>query len=132
VAPLFGNKEEKAAKEAAAASESARLVALPVEDLAAEIMPAFGLDGAFHSGHRSGPVEVCKWLLAPYSGSSKYTQPVLGPTIESLQALEHAGLVEGRNFGSNGRASSYDATRLGETALAENSVRQKLSPASGA
>jgi hypothetical protein len=39
---LFGNREEKRAKAAAAQAESERLVALPVRELAAEIMPAFG------------------------------------------------------------------------------------------
>jgi len=46
--------------------------------------------------------------------------------IEALQALEQAGLVTRRSFGSRGQASTYHATRLGETALAEGSVRRHL------
>lgn len=124
---LFGNKEEKAAKKEAARAESDRLVALPVADLAVEIMPAFGPDGIqAGSGHRQGAVEVAKWLLSDFDGSVKYSQPVLGPSIEGLKALERAGLLESRNFGS-GNAATYHATRLGETALAEGSVKQQLS-----
>jgi hypothetical protein len=76
---LFGNKEEKAAKAAAAQAESERLIALPVADLAAEIMPAFGPDGIeAKSGHRQGPTEVTEWLFASTSAKVKYRQPVLG------------------------------------------------------
>jgi hypothetical protein len=121
---LFGNRKEKAAKEGAAAEESERLVALPVADLAAEIMPAFGPDGLqAKTGHRQGPMEVTSWLLASFSTSVKYRQPILGPVIEGLQALDNAGLVEHRTFGGG---STYNATRLGETALAEGSVRERL------
>jgi hypothetical protein len=42
---LFGNREEKTARAAAAEAESERLRSLPVADLAAEILPAFGPDG---------------------------------------------------------------------------------------
>jgi hypothetical protein len=43
---LFGNKDEKAAEEAAGAAEVASLEALSTDELAVELMPAFGPDGA--------------------------------------------------------------------------------------
>lgn len=112
---LFGNKDEKRAKEAAAQAESERLMALPVADLAAEIMPAFGPDGInAGSGHRQGPMEVTEWLFASTSTKVRYRQPTLGPVIEGLQMLDNAGLLAQRNFGgSNSSASTYHATRLG-------------------
>jgi hypothetical protein len=88
---LFGTREEKRAKETAAQAQSERLAALPVADLAAEIMPAFS------------------------------------PAIEALQVLENAGLLSSRDFGGSGSsASTYEATRAGEEALADGSVRQRL------
>jgi hypothetical protein len=122
---LFGHKEEKRAKEAAAQAESDRLLALPVRELAVEIMPAFGPDGInAKSGHRQGPMEVVSWLLP--DTPVKYRQPMLGPVIEALGVLEHAELLTRRTFGSKGQASTYHATRLGETALVEGTIRQQL------
>jgi hypothetical protein len=52
---LFGNRKEKAAKEAAAQEELDRLTALPIPELGAEIMRAFGPNGLqTKSGHRQG------------------------------------------------------------------------------
>ena len=126
---LFGNKEEKRAKEAAAQAESDRLLALPIDELAVEIMPAFGPDGInAKSGHRQGPTEVVSWLLP--DASVKYRQPILGPVIEALGVLEHADLLTRRAFGSKGQASTYHVTRLGETALADGTIRQRLATGS--
>ncbi|MBK5231978.1 MAG: hypothetical protein JJE13_03215 [Thermoleophilia bacterium] len=123
---LFGGGVEKEAKKAAAQAESDRLAALPVQDLAAEVMQAFGPDGLqIKSGHQQGALQVAGWLLRDFSTKVKYTQPVFGPTIEALGILDTAGLVDGRNFGS-GNAKTYNVTRLGETALAEGDVRERL------
>ena len=122
---LFGSKSEGQAKAAAAEAESLRLRSLPVPELAAEVLPAFGTDGInAKPGHRQGPVEVVSWLLP--DASVKYRQPVLGPVIEALGVLEHADLLTRRSFGSKGQASTYQVTRLGETALAEGTVRAQL------
>jgi hypothetical protein len=122
---LFGNKADKREKVAAAESNSARLIAMPVLDLAAEIMPAFGPDGInAKSGHRQGPMEVVSWLLP--DASVKYRQPLIAPVIEALGVLEHANMLSRSSFGSRGQASTYRATRLGETALAEGTVRGEL------
>jgi hypothetical protein len=125
---LFGNRDEKRAREAAAQAESERLAALPVAELAAAVMPAFGAEGiAAGSGHRQGPIEVTEWLFDSTSTKVKYRQPVLGPVIEALQLLDGAGLVGRRSFGgANSSASTYHATRLGEAALADGSVAQHL------
>jgi hypothetical protein len=122
---LFGNKAAKQAKAAAAESESARLVALPVHDLADAIMPAFGPNGInAKPGHRQGPMEVVSWLLP--DASVKYRQPLLSPVIDALGVLEDANMLARRSFGSGGQASTYHSTRLGETALAAGTVRGQL------
>jgi hypothetical protein len=46
VSPLFGKSEEKKAEKAAAKAEVERINALPVAELARDLMPAFGHDGA--------------------------------------------------------------------------------------
>jgi hypothetical protein len=69
-------------------------------------------------------MEVVAWLLP--DASVKYRQPILGPVIEALGVLEHADLLTRRSFGSRSQASTYHATRLGETALADGSVRQQI------
>jgi hypothetical protein len=121
---LIGNAD-RAAKGAATQAESQRLAALPVRELAAEVMPAFGPSGIdAKSGHRQGPMEVVAWML-PHS-SGKFRQPILGPVIEALGVLEHSDLVTRRSFGSRGTASTYHASRLGETALSEGTVRTQL------
>jgi hypothetical protein len=125
---LFGNREEKAAKEGAAQEELDRLIALPMPELGAEIMRAFGPNGLqTKSGHRQGPVEITKWLMSDFSRKTKYTQSLLRPVMEGLQTLENAGLVQSRGFGDEGAASTYHATRAGEEALADGSVAQRLS-----
>jgi len=121
---LFGNNEEKRAKAAASELEAERLRALPLEELAAEVLPAFGADGmAIKSGHQRGAMQVVSWLL-PDAGV-KHRQPLLGPAIEALGALEHADLLTRAQFG-RGSASTYRLSRLGETALNEGTVRERL------
>lgn len=125
--PLFGNRDETAGKETAAKAEMDRLVGLSAPDLGVEIMHAFSPDGLeTKSGHRQGPAEVTKWLMSSYSSKTKFTQPLLRPVMEGLQALDSAGLVESRAFGDRGAASTYHATRAGEQALADGSVAQRL------
>jgi len=122
---LFGDKAPKQAKAAAAEAESERLGALPVEDLAVEIMPAFGPNGIrAKSGNRQGPLEVVSWLVPDLPMGNRNT--VLGPVTEALGVLEHANLLTHRSFGSHGRSSTYHASRLGEAALAEGTVREQL------
>ncbi len=119
---MFGDKADKQASRAGAQAESERLRSLPVRELAAEVMRAFGPDGIkARTGHRQGPVEVVSWLLP--GAAMRYRQPLLGPVIEALGVLEHANLVTRRPFGD---ISTYHASRLGEAALAEEKVRHEL------
>ena len=77
------------------------------------------------TGHRQGPVDVARWLLSDYSTKTKYTQPVLGPSIAALGALEDAGLVERTSKGNSG-ASAYRATRAGDEAIANRAIGKHL------
>jgi len=123
---LFGGGEDKEAAQA----ESDRLRNLPLPELAAAIMPAFGPDGInAKSGHQQGPMEVVSWLMRGHSQKVRYRQPLLGPTIEALPLLERAGLVTRRTFGTSG--STYSATRLGETSLADGTVGEQLATSPG-
>jgi hypothetical protein len=124
---LFGNKEEKRSQEAAAEVESRRLAGLPVADLAAEVLPAFGPEGInAGGGGQEGPMEVAKWLLASTSSKAKYKGVILGPVVEALQLLDNKGLVGRRSFGASSSGSTYDLTRLGKEALADGSVEKYL------
>jgi hypothetical protein len=119
---LFGGGDDKAA----ARAEAERLAALSLPDLATAVMPAVSPGGLeTKSGHQQGAVEVAGWLLREHSKSLRVRQPVLGPTIEALGLLENAGLVTRRPFG---RGSTYHATRSGEAALADGTVREQLDP----
>jgi hypothetical protein len=128
MSPLFGNREEKAARAAAGNAEVERLVALPVPDLAAEIMPAFGPDGPKGHGpnHGINRLQVVIYLMRSFTGADKAGTRLQEPIREGIQALENAGLaVETRTQ----HGTWYNATRQGESALADGTVRQHL-PAS--
>ncbi len=58
---------------------------------------------------------------------SGYSKQLLDPVREALQVLEHAELVIRRaQGGGSGAAAWLKATRLGETALAEGTVKEHL------
>jgi hypothetical protein len=139
---LFGNKEKKAAEDAATAAEFGRLCALPRPDLAVEIMPVFGPDGQRPTGGRPGIgiMQILLWLTMSKPGGSKYMSQMEQPVREALQLLEHANLVIASTAGgqkhmsgvtpgevlTKGASSWLNATSLGEAALAEGTVRQHL------
>jgi hypothetical protein len=128
VSPLFGNKEDKVAQEAAAKAEAGRLGALSVAELAAEMMPAFGADGPGRgSRHEVNVLQVANWLMSPYPRGTKFLGELEQPVREGIQALEHAGLVQ--RWGEPSAGGRLSATRLGEAALADGSVRQYLDAA---
>lgn len=125
MSPLFGNREEKAAQKASSNAEVDRLVTLPVPDLALEIMPAFGSDGPKGHGPNDGInlLQVIAFLTRSTPGADKAATRLQEPVREGVQALEHAGLV----VRSGGREGSwYNATRLGQSALSDGTVRQNL------
>jgi hypothetical protein len=123
--PLFGNREDKAARKAAAEAEAKRLAALPVSALAAELMPAFGPDGPGRgSRHEVNLLQLANWLMRSFPGATKHLRDLERPTREAVQALEHAGLIE--RLGQHGIGQRFAATRLGEAAIADGSARQHL------
>jgi hypothetical protein len=122
---MFGNKQEKADQDAVARIEADRLLALPVPDFAAEVMRAFGPGGVpTTGGRRVGTLQIAVWLMKPFPRGSTHLKVLLDPIREGLQALENAGLVLRRHLGQG--SSEYVATRVGESALADGSVRQHL------
>ncbi len=125
MSPLFGNKEDKAAQQTAAAVEIERLCGLPVAELATEILPAWGAEGARRvMGNSPGTLQVMQWLTDGYRRRPSI-KPLLVPVQEAIQALENAGLLR-RAIHSNG-GSSVDITHLGEAALSDGTVREHLS-----
>jgi hypothetical protein len=125
MSPLFGKSEEKIAQEAAAQAAFERLSALPVADLAAEILPAFGPDQT-RTAHSL--VGACVWLMDSQPRGKRYLIDLKRPVQEALQALEHAGLLIGkvRSGGSGNAQTIMNITRMGETALAEGDIRRYL------
>jgi hypothetical protein len=128
--PLFGKSKEKGAQEDAARAEVERLNALPVEDLAREIMPAFGPDGP-RAGKEINALQISNWLMRSYGGGAKHLRELHTPVCEGVQALEHAGLVQvfSGERGSIANGAHAKATRLGETALANNELEQLIKEA---
>jgi len=120
---LFGNKEEKVAQDQAAKAEADRLQALSATQLAEEVMPAFGPEGA-RPGNEINILQVMSWLMSSYPRGTKYLTQLRDPTWEAIQALENAGLVI--RMGSGGQGGRLKATSLGETALAEGTVAENL------
>jgi hypothetical protein len=123
---LMDRRRERAAASAAtdgaAQMEVDRLVALEPEDLAVELMPAFGPDGAKSRGRiGTGPLQVIEWLMKPV-GRGVSTKPLVPVVLAGLQALEHAGLVQERTSGVGTGARFYSLTPRGETALADGSA----------
>jgi hypothetical protein len=122
---LFGNKEEKRAQDAAAKVEADRLADLPVADLAAAILPAFGPDGPAKGGDKDiGALQVGMYLMRDFPRGNQFIKGLLEPLKEGIQALENAGLVK-RTVQSIG-GSTVSATRLGLQAIEEDAARKYL------
>ena len=101
---MFGKKNERAARGAAAREAADSLLSLPVAALAAEIMPAFGPDGVSTKyGQRIGALQVANWLLKQYPRGTGQLKELLNPVREALQALEHAELILRRPLGGGRR-----------------------------
>jgi hypothetical protein len=89
-------------------------------------MPAFGPGGAKAKG-RSGAaaMQVIQWLVADYP-----RHPSLRPLADSvpvaLQRLAAAGLLKATSSGIGTGVQSYSPTPVGEEALADGSVAQRL------
>jgi hypothetical protein len=119
---LFGNKEEKAGKEAAGAAEVERLVGLSADDLAVELMPAFGPDGAKAKGKQgTPPMQIIQWLMSdfPYHPSLK---PLVDSVLAALERMVATGLLSRSTSGIGTGAQSFKLTPLGESTLADGSI----------
>jgi hypothetical protein len=115
---LFGNKEEKRAKEAAGAAEVERLVGLSADELAAELLPAFGPDGAKSKGRQgTPPMQIIQWLMRdhPYHPSLK---PLVDSVLAALEKMVGDGLLSRSTSGIGTGAQSFKLTPLGESTLA--------------
>jgi hypothetical protein len=125
MSPLFKKSEAKAAEEAAATAEADRLGALAPSDMAVELMPAFGPDGPKGRGP-NGAINILQVgiaLLDKIPRGMSHMSQLQEPIREGLQVLEHAELVL-RTTRQSG--TWYNATSLGETALAEGTVEQSI------
>ena len=120
--PLFGKSQEKLAREAAAKAEAERLMALPVTDVAAELMEAFRpSDGTAASG--KGDLQIAMWTMRSFKGGDHHVRELKAPVAEGLQVLINAGLL----VRTESRGPGWlKVTRAGETALAQNNVRECL------
>jgi hypothetical protein len=123
MSPLFRRNEEKAARKAAAREEIDRLRALNVADLAVAVFPGLGPDGPTH-GTSVRVQQLCEFLLADYPGAGHMdTLDLLAPVRRAIDLLHGGGLVSPISVQ---REPVWRITPLGEIALAEGSVRQRL------
>jgi len=123
VSPLFRRNEEKAARKAAAKQEIKRLRALSVDDLAVLVLPGLGPDGPTH-GTSVRAQQLCIHLLADYPGAGQLdTLDLLRPVGKALDRLRAAGLVSPISVQ---RDPVWQITPLGESTLAEGTVRERL------
>ena len=125
MSPLFGKSEAKAGQDDAAKAEADRLGALSPADMAVVLMDVFGPDGPMGRGPSGGIniLQVGIALLEKTPRGTTYMSQLQEPIREGLQVLEHAEPV----LRTTRQAGTwYNATRLGETALADGTVRQKI------
>ncbi|OBK47474.1 hypothetical protein [Mycobacterium kubicae] len=142
--PLFKKNIKAAWTEATAALEAQaeRLMALPpAGDLAAELMEAFGPNGA-KRGKPLTQLDLVTWKLRGYQFDSRGQRAMVykklgAPIREAMQVLEHAELVQLRVRSES--ADTWSATSRGRQALerGKDAVRQCIAerggrPAAGA
>ena len=120
---MFRRNEEKAARKAAAKEEIARLRAVPVDDLAVDVLPALGPDGPTR-GTSIRVQQLCEYLLRDYPGAGQMdTLNLTAPVNRALDMLDDAGLVSPISVQ---RTPVWRITPLGERILAEGTVRERL------
>lgn len=129
--PLFGKNPEKAAQAGAADAEVARLQAIPRGELAAELLPGLGKNGAHRIGATPGINlgQLMIWKMSAFPKATGYLTKLEVPVREAVQLLEHASLVERRG----GRAGThFEASTLGEEAIVAGNTLQYLTGQPGA
>jgi hypothetical protein len=121
---MFGNSDEKAT----ARAECERFSALPVAELAAAILPAFGPDAKRPA---NGPIMAADWLVASYPRGvrAQCVHDLVVPVRAAIEALLHAGLL-GQRMQNTGGGRLF-LTSAGETALARGNARQYLEEGMG-
>ena len=123
MSPLFRRSEEKVARKAAARVEIDRLRALSVDDLAVKVLPGLGPDGPTHATSVRGQ-QLCEYLLKDYPGAGHLdTLDLMAAVNRALDRLQDARLVSPISVQ---RTPIWRITPLGETILAEGTVRQRL------
>jgi hypothetical protein len=124
--PLFGKKRDPAQDEAERA-EIERLTALPPADLAVEIMPAFGPEGP-RGGKEMSSLQIVIWLMRRHPRGTRNVDALHTAVREAMQVLEHAELIWKLHSSRSAASGSdrWNATRLGEAALANGDVRQHI------
>jgi hypothetical protein len=125
---LFGHNPKKEAEKAAAAAEVARLEALPLPELAAELLPGYGKGGARRLAGATGINigQLMIWLMRDYPRATGFMVTLQEPVRAAVQLLEHADLVERRTYG---RSTQVNATALGEEAIAAGTAKLFLAGA---
>jgi hypothetical protein len=118
---IFGDKQAKRAEEEAAKTEADRLVALPVADLATEILPAFGPAGPGKGDKEIGTLQIGMFLMDDFPQGRQFIKQLVDPIHEGIQALENAGLIERRNH--NIGTSTVKVTRAGLDAIESGGER---------
>jgi hypothetical protein len=123
MSPLFRRNEEKAARKAAARVEIDRLRAVPVPDLAADVLVGLGPDGPTH-GTSIRVQQLCQYLLRDFPGAGQMdTLDLSAPVNRALDMLDDAGLASPISVQ---RTPVWRITPLGEETLTEGNVRERL------
>jgi hypothetical protein len=114
---LFGskNKTDKQADAVAAEAEVDRLVGLPVPELAAEVLPAFGPDGPGKGTKEIGTLQVGMFLMRDFPRGNQHIKRLVDPIREAFQSLENDALIERRVHNIGG--SNVRVTRQGLSAI---------------
>lgn len=114
------------AADAAAQAEVTRLAALTPNAIAAELIPAFGPEGAPSKGRLgTAPMQLIEWLMTDY-GRGASTKPLVPAVLNGMSALERAGLVSETTSGTGSGGKLYSLTPLGEQALADGTAGDHL------
>jgi hypothetical protein len=114
------------AADAAAQAEIARLTALAPNQIGAELLPAFGPEGAKSKGQLGvAPMQLIEWLMTDY-GRGASTKPLVSAVLGGMSALERAGLVNETVSGTGSGGKLYSLTPLGEQALTDGTAGHYL------
>lgn len=125
MSPLFRKSAEKQAQAAAAQEEIDRLKALPIPDLAVQLLPALGPEGP-GAGRSMRVQELCEYLLRDVLRPRQLQAlQLMARTNDGLYKLEESGLVSSISVQ---RSPVWRITTDGEAALAAGTVREQLGP----